>query len=312
MSPWVPSVRLLPLAPGEWTDDTSNALALADSLLACPDLDPQDLMRRFVAWRDNGEYSSVGSCFDIGRTTNAALDRWQRTGDPLAGASGPRSAGNGSLMRLAPVALVHWQNKPRLAFVAAQQSRTTHAASEAVSACVAFAQVLADAIAGMPKTVVMRSRENGYAGAIAPIMAGRWRGCPRSSIGSSGYVAHSLEAALWSVDQTDDFKSAVLLAANLGEDADTTAAITGQLAGALYGMTGISPDWLIKLAWREQIIAVAGRLSDLGMLMTGRSEQHSLEQKCKEISLSSADQLMFVQRRLAKGAGWEQQAVCPA
>ena len=87
------------LAPGEWTDDTSMALALADSLLACPNVDPEDLMRRFATWRDDGQYSCVGRCFDVGHTVNEALDHWQRSGDPLAGSTSPRSAGNGSLMR---------------------------------------------------------------------------------------------------------------------------------------------------------------------------------------------------------------------
>jgi ADP-ribosyl-[dinitrogen reductase] hydrolase len=252
------------LAAGDWTDDTSMALALADSLLADPNLDPHDLMRRFLAWRDDGAYASVGHCFDIGHTVNDALDRWQRTGDPVAGSTDSRSAGNGSLMRLAPVALVHWRDRARLALVAAQQSRTTHGAPEAVSACIAFADVLAEAIAGMPKIDVMRPRLGDYAGEIAPIMAGRWRGKPRSEIQSSGYVAHSLEAALWSVSKTDDFRSAVLLAANLGGDADTTAAITGQLAGALYGLSGIPSAWLEKLAWRDEIIVVAEDLVELG------------------------------------------------
>ena len=256
------------LKPGQWTDDTSMALALADSLIADPGLDPGDLMARFVAWRDDGAYSCVSACFDIGRTTSEALDRWEHTGDPMAGETSPRSAGNGSLMRLVPVALVHWQDRPRLALVAAQQSRTTHAAPEAVSACIAFANVLADAIAGMPKDEVLRARRDDYAGEIAPIMVRRWRGQPRSAIKSTGYVAHSLEAALWSVDQTDDFRSAVLLAANLGGDADTTAAITGQLAGALYGVSGIPSDWLSKLAWREQIIAFAEGLADLGLKLS--------------------------------------------
>lgn len=94
------------LKPGQWTDDTSMALALADSLIENPDLDPADLMRRFVAWRDEGAYSCTGTCFDIGMTVSSALSRWQRSGDPLAGSTDPNSAGNGSLMRLSPVASV--------------------------------------------------------------------------------------------------------------------------------------------------------------------------------------------------------------
>jgi ADP-ribosyl-[dinitrogen reductase] hydrolase len=167
------------------------------------------------------------------------------------------SAGNGSLMRLAPAAIRHWQDRAKLRDVAARQSRTTHGAPEAVDACIAFAEVLADAIAGYPRSQVLRVRDYPYAGQIGAIMAGSWRGKRRSEIRSSGYVAHSLEAALWCVGRTTCFANAVLLAANLGDDADTTAAITGQLAGALYGARGIPDKWLEKLAWREKIERMA-------------------------------------------------------
>lgn len=251
------------------------ALALADSLLACPTLDERDLMTRFVAWHEKGTYSCTGTCFDIGVTTRQALARWKRTGNPVAGSTDPHTAGNGSLMRLAPVAVQHWQDRARLRDVAARQSRTTHAAPEAVDACVAYAELLADAIAGERRSVVLRARDELTAamtnaaalssaalpapldGAIAPILAGSWRGKARDAIHASGYVAHSLEAALWSVGSSGDVRGAVLRAANLGEDADTTAAITGQLAGALYGLSGIPEDWGGKLAWDSRITGMA-------------------------------------------------------
>ncbi|MFN9632974.1 MAG: ADP-ribosylglycohydrolase family protein, partial [Erythrobacteraceae bacterium] len=223
------------LKPGQWTDDTSMALALADSLLAEDGFDPADLMRRFVAWREEGEYSCTGNCFDIGITVSSALSHWHRSGDPIAGSTDPKSAGNGSLMRLSPVAIRHWRDRETLRHIAALQSRTTHGAPEAVSACVAYAELIADAIAGQPRQAVLAPRQTDHAGRIAEIMGGSWRGAMRHDIGSSGYVAHSLEAALWSIGRTSDFRSAILTAANLGGDADTTAAIAGQLAGALYG-----------------------------------------------------------------------------
>lgn len=253
------------LEAGEWTDDTSMALALADSLLVCADLDEADLMRRFVSWMDHGEYSVLDRCFDIGVTTRQALARWKSNGDPVAGSTALDTAGNGSLMRLAPVAVLHWRNRTRLHDVAARQSAVTHAAPEAVDACVAFADVLADAIAGLPLDTVLRDRAEPYAGTIAAIMRGSWRGKQRDDIRSSGYVAHSLEAALWCVARTTNFAEAVLLAANLGDDADTTAAITGQLAGAHYGVTGIPVRWLERLAWRERITDLAEGLSDCSM-----------------------------------------------
>lgn len=127
-----------------------------------------------------------------------------------------------------------------------------------------FADMLADAIEGCSKIEVLRDRSETYAGAVGTVMAGGWRDKPRSAICSGGYVVHSLEASLWSIGQTSNYRDAVLLAANLGEDADTTAAITGQLAGALYGASEIPADWLDKLAWRDRIRAVAADLMRAG------------------------------------------------
>lgn len=252
------------LKPGQWTDDTAMALSFIDSLLAHAELDEADLMTRFVDWHENGAYSCTGKCFDIGITTRQALGRAKVTANPIAGSTDPRSAGNGSLMRLAPVAIRHWRNREALRDIAARQSRTTHGAPEAVDACIAFAEVLADAIEGRPRSEVLRPRATQFAGKIATIMAGSRRGKHRDQIASSGYVAHSLEAALWCVGRTDTYRDAVLLAANLGDDADTTAAITGQLAGALYGAPGIPQDWRDKLAWGAQIEVMAQELFDAG------------------------------------------------
>lgn len=245
------------LKPGQWTDDTAMALALADSLTVDANLNEADLMRRFVDWHEKGAYSCTGFCFDIGITTSQALSRWKRTGDPFAGSTDPHTAGNGSLMRLAPVVVSHFRNRTLLRDVAARQSRTTHGALEAVDACVAYAEVLADAIEGAPRSEVLKPREEAFAGVIASIMAGSWRGKHRDDIRASGYVAHSLEASLWSVGRTGCFWDAVLSAANLGEDADTTAAITGQLAGALYGFDKLPEDWVESLAWRQRIKSAA-------------------------------------------------------
>jgi ADP-ribosyl-[dinitrogen reductase] hydrolase len=248
------------LEPGQWTDDTAMALALADSLLERGALDEQDLLRRFVAWHERGEYSCTGSCFDIGVTTREALARWRRGGADHAGSTDPRTAGNGSLMRLAPVALRFRRDRATLRDAAARQSRTTHGAAEAVDACIAFADLLADAIEGQDREALLRPRHGPYAGAIGTVMAGAWRGRTRREIRSSGYVAHSLEAALWCVARTEDFRSAVLLAANLGDDADTIAAITGQLAGALHGAAGIPADWRARVAWSARIERTARAL----------------------------------------------------
>ncbi|WAJ27807.1 ADP-ribosylglycohydrolase family protein [Antarcticirhabdus aurantiaca] len=246
------------LRPGQWTDDTAMALALADSLLACSGLDPRDLMTRFVSWWREGRYSCTGTCFDIGAATAGALARFEATGEPFAGSTDPQEAGNGSLMRLAPIVLVALDDPDRLDRLAAEQSRTTHGAPQAVEACVLFARILRSAILGEPDPL----RARAWAGdpAIAAIAAGGWRPKEREAIRSSGYVVHTLEAALWATARTRSFAEAVILAVNLGEDADTVGAVTGQIAGAVYGASAIPERWLQILAWRDEIEAAAGAL----------------------------------------------------
>jgi ADP-ribosyl-[dinitrogen reductase] hydrolase len=163
-------------------------------------------------------------------------------------------------MRLAPIALRYWSDRTKLADAATRQTATTHGAAEAISASIVYANILADAISGVPRSRVLAPRRGNFAGKISSIALGSWKGKPRQQVASTGYVAHSLEAALWSVGRTADFRSAVLTAANLAGDADTTAAIAGQLAGALYGVSGIPEEWLEKLAWRAEIENTAGRL----------------------------------------------------
>lgn len=202
-------------------------------------------------------YDETGLISLMGLFTRQALNKFKRTDDPLAGSIDPQTAGNGSLMRLAPVAIRFFSNRPLLRDVAARQSRTTHAAPEAVDACVAYAELIADAIEGRPLHEVLANRETEWAGAIATLMAGSWRGKERHEIRASGYVAHSLEASLWCLGRTQTYADAVLLAANLGEDADTTAAITGQLAGAHYGLSGIPAHWRERVAWSPRIVCMA-------------------------------------------------------
>ncbi|MBM3270252.1 MAG: ADP-ribosylglycohydrolase family protein [Candidatus Sericytochromatia bacterium] len=249
------------LKPGQWTDDTAMALALAESLIAKDGLDPKDLMERFLDWHQTGAYSCTGTCFDIGITTRQALQRYRTTGNPIAGSTAPDTAGNGSLMRLAPVAIHARGDKTKAIDLARLQSSTTHGAPEARDACAAFAELLVDAIAGMPKPQLLSPRTGPWGPKVAAIMAGSWRSKPRGAIASTGYALHSLEAALWCTARAASFKDAILAAANLGHDADTTAAITGQIAGAIHGASAIPQPWCHQLAWAEKIGAVCARLS---------------------------------------------------
>ncbi len=247
------------LKPGEWTDDTSMALCLADSLLACGELNNRDLMERFLRWLDHGENSVNGRLFDVGNTTRAALERFRESGDPVSGSSDPHSAGNGSIMRLAPVAL-RWHHDAAVACENARaQSRTTHAVLKAIEASSLLTAILVDAIQSGDKEFALRPRL-AETDALGPVAQGLWRSKERDEISSGGYVVETLHAALWSVYRAEDFREAVVLAANLAGDADTVAAVAGRIAGALWGLSDIPAQWLEKLAWREEIEHRAYRL----------------------------------------------------
>jgi ADP-ribosyl-[dinitrogen reductase] hydrolase len=251
------------LEPGCWTDDTSMALALADSLIHCRGFDATDLMNRFVNWWQFGQYSPTGECFDIGITTRQALERYENTRNPFAGRSEEHSAGNGSLMRLSPVALFALDDAERCRHIAAEQSRTTHAAPQAVESCMYFADLLRRAILGEAKDSLLAATEWAGHKMLQAIAGGAWLGKARADIRSSGYVIHTLEAALWAVDQTASFEDAVILAVNLADDADSVGAVTGQLAGAIYGASAIPPRWIAPLAWHGRIVRMADGLLSL-------------------------------------------------
>ncbi|WP_293716402.1 MULTISPECIES: ADP-ribosylglycohydrolase family protein [unclassified Stenotrophomonas] len=250
------------LQPGQWTDDTSMALCLAHSLLHCRGFDAVDQMNRYCNWYRHGYMSSTGECFDIGGTVSQALEAYLRSGDPFSGSQAESSAGNGSLMRLAPVAM-YYAHSPlaTVATMAADSSRTTHAAAEAVDACVLFAAQLRMALAGHDKQAILLGHgATPDAPAIAALALRDHVAVDAAAIRGSGYVVDALSAALWCFATTNDYASAVLKAANLGDDADTTAAICGQLAGAYYGLEGIPAGWRQTLHDAAMLLAVADDL----------------------------------------------------
>ena len=260
------------LRPGQWSDDTSMALCLAESLIERPGFDPADQMRRYVRWWREGRLSSTGRCFDIGRATSAALARFERSGDPWSGSTDPRSAGNGSIMRLAPVAL-RWAHDPETAVArAAESSRTTHAAETAVDACKLLAALIVGALRGEPRERLLAPgfwRGGPLHREIEAIAAGSHLRKDRAQVRGGGYVVESLEAALWALARGDGFREGALLAVSLGDDADTTGAVYGQLAGALYGEDAIPAAWSRRLAMRETIVAYADALWELARARTG-------------------------------------------
>ena len=257
------------LRPGEWTDDTSMALCLAESLIECGEFDPVDQLRRYVRWKRQGHHGSNGTCFDVGGTVRAALARFERHGDPWSGSTNEFSAGNGSIMRLAPVPLF-FARTPRAAIArSADSSKTTHGAREATDACRYLAALIVGALEGRSKDDLLEALftpvralwiEEPLAPKIHAIAAGSFRDREPPDIRGTGYVVESLEAALWAFAKSESFEHGALLAVNLGNDADTTGAVYGQIAGAYYGADAIPERWRRKLAHRGTLETFAERL----------------------------------------------------
>jgi len=237
------------LKPGEWTDDTSMALALADSI-ASVGWDLNDQARRYVAWWREGKYSVNGRCFDIGSTTRGALSRFQKTGDArTSGDSSESASGNGSIMRLAPVPMRYAGLFPdqldELISYLMDSSRPTRASPQCLSACACLGLVLCGLIQGIDRDEVlapnwgpvMQLRElHALHPEIAEVAAGSYREEEPPQIVGSGYVVKSLEAALWAFHDAKDFRQAVLRAVNR----PTTPTRPGPSAASLPGRTGAS------------------------------------------------------------------------
>ena len=247
------------LPVGYWTDDTSMALCLADSLLVNPLIDKADLLTRFLSWYERGTNSSTGRCFDIGNTTRTALYDYKTTGSVVNNTQF-FAAGNGSIMRLAPVAIRHHSDLDTAITVAVSQSETTHACTACMQSCELLTEVLIRAFNATSKDEVIEivARDH-WLDEVQDIL---WTlDVDRTAVSSSGHVIATLHASLWCFMQTDTFRDAILLAANLGDDADTVAAVTGQIAGAYYGFEAIPEEWRAKLLDLNRFVSLVEDLS---------------------------------------------------
>jgi ADP-ribosyl-[dinitrogen reductase] hydrolase len=253
------------LKPGQWTDDTSMALCLATSLAETGRFDARDQMLRYCRWMDQGYLSSTDDCFDIGTTVEDALQRFKESGEAFSGSTNPRAAGNGCLMRLAPIPMYFFSDRELALKRSADSARTTHGAPECIDASKLFGAILHRALGGADKDAVLGGHGVSDAeissASVRSIAKGTYLQKSEVDIRGTGYVVDSLEAALWCFATTTSFKSAILKAANLGDDADTTAAICGQVAGAFYGIAGIPKGWLDVLAMADEIRSLAGQLA---------------------------------------------------
>jgi len=214
---------------GTWSDDTSLALATCDSIRRRGRVDVESIRMAFEAWLEEGAYTVDDRVFDVGGTTFRAIQQGR-------GCDGEFDNGNGSLMRIAPLAFTDATDD-----MVRRVSAITHAHPISCQCCVDFIHGLRDA-ANRPD--YMRNK-----------LVGELRGFPQDQISSGGYVADTLEAACWAFANTDNFRDCVLLAVNLGDDSDTTGAVAGALAGTYYGMDTIPAEWLDELRGKDVIEA---------------------------------------------------------
>lgn len=248
----------------QWTDGTAMMLCLADSLMEKGRIDLRDQIEAYVRWYRHGENSCTGNCVDIEVTVSDALSRYEANGVPEAGSCLPNTADKGSLMRIAPIALFFARNTESVAMKAARLSSiTTHAEPRCIQACELMTLLLHRIL----NTESLASKEAFLAEGLSDylklrpdchpdirlIATGAFIEKSQDELQATGYVIASLEAALWCFIHSENFEQGALLAANLGEGTDTSAAIFGQLAGAFYGSTTLPSKWTRLLAWAPHI-----------------------------------------------------------
>lgn len=250
--------------PGTWSDDTSMTLAML-AALESGKLDIPGIARNFIAWRDKAAFTPHGKVFDIGNATNRAIERLKKGVEPTkAGGTGDRDNGNGSLMRIAPLVFYIRDKSPEERYkITREVSSITHAHPIAVTACFIYLEFL-------DLLIEADSKRKAYAGLkerfrhfefldkkalqkFNRILESDIAALPESEIRSSGFVADTLEASFWSFLNSENYKDAVLAAVNLGDDTDTTGAVTGAMAGLYYGVGDIPEKWLETLVKREDV-----------------------------------------------------------
>ena len=263
---------------GVWTDDTSMALCLADSLLNCGGYDSYDVMDKYVGWYDNGDWSYFNSGYGAGLQTQLALDSY-KTNQELTDDQKTDSAGNGVIMRLAP-AIIATANKPNLR-LASISARDTHYSVTAEAVAEMFAATLYAALSGEDK-------EHIFAALNADFTLPEYRKVyeqakplfnrannPKSDLlkDLGGYCIDTLTIALWGLKQFDRPFYGMLGVISLGGDTDTNAAVYGQLAGAYYGYNALPEDWRKNLYKESEIVRIADKLLNMGQCPILRTRQ---------------------------------------
>ncbi len=252
------------LPRGGWSDDTSMALCLAESLLESDGFDPRDQVERYARWQQQGHLSATGQCVGITASTARALAmaKWRR--QVFSGSHDPTQLDPEVLSRVAPAAMFFFAVSADAVAQAAESARTTCQSPGAVEACRLFAAVLYGALSGKPKQAVLTPPAELLDPATLRTDVAALAESGGAQIGTAepraGHVVEVLEAALWTFRTTDNFRDGALRAANLGANSDVAACVYGQLAGAYYGVSAIPGTWRNSLMGKDLIEGLADRL----------------------------------------------------
>jgi len=260
--------------PGTFSDDSSLTFCLAESLIN--GYNPTDMAEKFVAWYSNGYWTAHGSVFDIGYATRRSIERFcAGTSALLAGCTGENENGNGSLMRIAPLVFLSYFKSIEIRFLLAYQvSSITHRHIRSALSCFIYLEFILLLIKGKDKFEAFKEIQSEIPNFLAEIeipiseieiyhrlFSQGFISLTENEIYSSGYVVHTLEASIWCFLNTDSYEAAVLKAVNLGDDTDTTAAVTGAMAGLFYGFDNIPDKWTNAVAKKEEILDLAKRMT---------------------------------------------------
>ena len=247
------------LPAGAWTDDTAMALCLAQVLINYEGLEPARLLESFCDWAEHGSNTSTGVAVGIGQNTLRVLGDYKRNGYLEALPFGSKNDGNGSLMRLAPVACYAHDDVDQAIQFASQQSLTTHASRPANQSCQVVAELLCGLInGGKFGDLWHAASKRNWGQAVGSLFGYNYSELNADNVVAGGYVIDTLHAALWSLKNADTFEEAVIKAVNLGDDADTVGAVAGQLAGAMYGYASV-PEHLKKSLIDERKLYVTSQ-----------------------------------------------------
>ena len=250
------------LPRGGWSDDTSLALCLAESLVESHGFNPRDQVERYMRWQSEGYLSATGQCVGITASTARALAmaKWRR--QLFSGSHDPTQLDPEVLSRVAPVVMFFFASGPDAVHYASEQARTTCQSAPAVEACRLFGAMLHTALSGQAKEAVLSPRPDLLDAGTLRTNVGALYGAPAvpNVTPRAGDVVEALEAALWAFRTTDNFRDGILRAANLGANSDVAAAAFGQLAGAHYGVGAIPGTWRNSLLGKDLIEGLADRL----------------------------------------------------